>query len=130
MPKHKDENARSQAPLSAQVFHILLALTDRDRHGYGIIKEVMRSTDGQLRLSTGTLYAAIKRLLAQGLIDDSEYRPDPDLDDERRRYYKLTELGREIAREEARRLVDVTGLALAKHLLSDSDLPGGDGRRR
>jgi len=81
-------------PLKPAAFHILLSLTDAERHRYGIMQEVLFRTDGRVKLGPGTLYGAIKRLLADGLIAESEGRPDPQLDDERRRYYGLTELGR------------------------------------
>jgi len=91
-------------PLTPAVFHILLALADQARHGYAIIQDVAERTSGQLKLSPGTLYGSIKRLLEEGLIEETEERPDPELDDERRRYYRLTKHGRAAARAEAARL--------------------------
>ena len=79
-------------PLSPTVFHILLALGEGDRHGYSIMQEVTARSDGQVRLGPGTLYGAIKRMIQDGLIEESDERPDPELDDERRRYYRLTDL--------------------------------------
>jgi DNA-binding PadR family transcriptional regulator len=90
--------------LSRDTFHILVALADRDRHGYSIMQEVSERTGGQVSLSPSTLYSAIKRLLEAGLIQELDERPDPAHDDERRRYYRLTEVGRRAAIEEARQL--------------------------
>lgn len=103
-------------PLTPAVFHILLALTDRERHGYGIMKEVEAQTDGEMLLRPGTLYQAIKRMLELSLIAESDERPDPSLDDERRRYYKLTALGRKTAAAEAARLQKLVQLAGSKKL--------------
>jgi DNA-binding PadR family transcriptional regulator len=90
--------------LSRDTFHILVALAGCDRHGYSIMQEIAERTDGTVRLSPSTLYSAIKRLLEQGLIKELEERPDPQHDDERRRYYRLTLEGRRAAMEEARQL--------------------------
>jgi DNA-binding PadR family transcriptional regulator len=90
--------------LSRDTFHILVSLASCDRHGYSIIKEIAERTDGAVRLSPSTLYSAIKRLLEEGLIEELEERPDPQHDDERRRYYRLTTAGRKAALEEARQL--------------------------
>jgi DNA-binding PadR family transcriptional regulator len=91
-------------PLPQAVFHILVALADEDRHGYGIMQDVAARTDRRLKLSPGTLYGSIKRMLEDGLIVEIEERPDPEEDDERRRYYRITKFGREVARAEADRL--------------------------
>jgi DNA-binding PadR family transcriptional regulator len=91
-------------PLTSPVFHVLVALADEERHGYAIIKTVARHTDGEVVLSTGTLYGIVKRLLADGLIAESARRPAAEQDDERRRYYRLTEFGRRVAIAEAERL--------------------------
>lgn len=91
-------------PLSPQQFHILLALTEGHLHGYGIIRDVARRTDGSLRLGTGTLYTALARLSALKLIDESDRRPPAAADDERRRYYRLTPLGRTVLAAETSRL--------------------------
>lgn len=107
-------------PLSQPVFHILLAVADRQRHGYAVLKEIERATDGRVRPSTGTLYAAIQRLLDDGLIDESHERPADELDDERRRYYRISELGREVVARESQRLADLLALVRAKKLLSGS----------
>jgi DNA-binding PadR family transcriptional regulator len=90
--------------LSRDTLHILIALADRDRHGYSILQEIGERTEGEVRLSPSTLYSAIKRLLEEGLIEELAERPDPAHDDERRRYYRLTKLGRRAAAEEVRQL--------------------------
>ena len=97
-------------------FHILLALADEDRHGYAIIQEVAMRTGGELKLSAGTLYRSIQRMLEQGLIVETRDRPAPDEDDERRRYYRITAEGTAAAREEARRLAQLVKMARAKGL--------------
>src|SRR6516225_10621100 len=90
-------------PLPPATFHILLAVADEDRHGYAIIQDVEARTNGELRLSAGTLYRSIQRMLEQGLIVEPRERPAPEEDDERRRYYRITSLGTAVARCEARR---------------------------
>ena len=105
-------------PLTPAVFHILLALADAERHGYGIIKEVEARTGGAVRLGPGTLYGSIRRMLEEGLIEESDERPDPEADDERRRYYRLTDFGRRVATAEAQRLAALVSAARAKRLLS------------
>ena len=104
-------------PLSPAVFDILLALCDEERHGYGIMQEVERRSGGQTQLRPGTLYRAVARLVDEGLIEESDERPAPDLDDERRRYYRLTELGRKVVVVEARRLAGLLRAARAKKVL-------------
>lgn len=103
-------------PLTPAVFHILLALADGERHGYGIMKEVAAHSGGAMQMGPGTLYGSIKRMLAAGLIAESGERPDPELDDERRRYYRLTPLGRRVATAEAGRLASLVRVAQAKRL--------------
>ncbi len=109
--------AGGMLPLTPAVFQILLVLTDGERHGYAIMKEVEANTRGQMRLGPGTLYRSIKRMLGDGLIEECDERPDPELDDERRRYYRLTALGRRVAAAEAERLAGLVRLAQAKRLL-------------
>ncbi|HVE78928.1 MAG TPA: helix-turn-helix transcriptional regulator [Gemmatimonadaceae bacterium] len=104
-------------PLPASDFQILLALGDAERHGYGIMREVAARTDDEVQLGPGTLYGAVKRLLATGLIEESEARPDAELDDERRRYYRITTLGRQAAAAEARRMERLVAQARRKRLL-------------
>jgi DNA-binding PadR family transcriptional regulator len=103
-------------PLTSPVLHTLLALADGEKHGYAIIKDIARRTDDQVRLGAGTLYTLIKRALGDGLIAESDDRPDPSLDDERRRYYRLTPLGRSVAEAEVARLEAIVELARAKKL--------------
>jgi DNA-binding PadR family transcriptional regulator len=104
-------------PLTPAVFHILLALADGERHGYSIMQEIESRTGGNTKLGPGTLYGSIKRMLADGLIVESDERPDPALDDVRRRYYRLTGLGRRAAVAEAGRLRHLVEEAGAKKLL-------------
>jgi DNA-binding PadR family transcriptional regulator len=94
-------------------FHILMALADEDRHGYAVIQEVAARTDGKLKLGAGTLYRSIQRMLEQGWLAEISERPTPDLDDERRRYYRITKQGRAVARAEAKRLTELVKLARA-----------------
>jgi DNA-binding PadR family transcriptional regulator len=108
---------RSLLPLTPIVFQVLLALADGDRHGYGIIREVDRRTDGLIVLRTGTLYTVLKRLLELDLVEESDKRPAPDEDDERRRYYRVTAFGRAVTEAEARRLEGVVALARDKRVL-------------
>jgi len=96
------------------VFHILLALADEERHGYGIMQDVARQTNDALLLGPGTLYGCVKRMLAAGLVEESDERPDLELDDERRRYYRMTALGRDTVRAEASRLAGAVSAAKAK----------------
>ena len=91
-------------PLPAATFHILMAVAEEDRHGYAIIQDVAARTGGELKLSAGTLYRSIQRMLEQGLVIETEERPDPEFDDERRRYYRITPLGAAVARAEATRM--------------------------
>jgi DNA-binding PadR family transcriptional regulator len=100
-------------PLPPATFHILLALAEGDRHGYGIIQDVEARTDGELRLSAGTLYRSIQRMLEQGLVMETRERPAPAEDDERRRYYRITAFGTAVAKAEARRLSQLVRMARA-----------------
>ena len=106
-------------PLTHLSFQILLALADQDRHGYGIIKEIAHRTEGRIRPGTGTLYTAIQRMLDEGTIRESPARPAPEDDDERRKYYGLTPVGREVARAEALRLAGIVGVASEKALVPE-----------
>jgi len=98
-------------PLPPATFHILLAVADEDRHGYAIIQDVAARTGGELKLSAGTLYRSIQRMVEQGLIVEPRERPLPELDDERRRYYRITEFGREVAEAESRRMAQLLRMA-------------------
>jgi DNA-binding PadR family transcriptional regulator len=106
-------------PLPTASFHILLAVADADRHGYGIIQEVAARTNGALRLSPGTLYRSIQRMLEQGLLVEVTPRPARVDDDERRRYYRITPVGRDVARAEAHRLVELVSMARAGGFLQE-----------
>jgi DNA-binding PadR family transcriptional regulator len=122
-PSEDQEEIARLLPLSPAVFHILLALAGGERHGYGVMGEIARATDGQMRIGPGTLYRSIKQMLAAGLIAESDERPDPALDDERRRYYRLAPFGRRVAQAEAERLARLVRAARARRLLAES----GDG---
>ena len=101
-------------PLTPAIHHILLALADEERHGYGIMLEVARLTGGTTKLGPGTLYGTIKRMLTAALIEEADTRPDPDLDDERRRYYRITPLGRAVLAAETSRIHLLVTAARAK----------------
>lgn len=113
-------SSQGDAPLTPAMFHILLALAGGERHGYGIMREVERASDGTFPLGPGTLYRSIKQMLALGLIEESDERPDPELDDERRRYYRITSGGRRAASVEAQRLARLVSEARARRLLGDA----------
>ena len=110
----KEQSPLGLLPLTPPVFHILLALAGEERHGYGIMQDVAQQTGGTLQLGPGTLYGCLKRMLAAGLVEESDERPDPALDDERRRYYRMTALGRRTARAEAQRLAGAVTVAMTK----------------
>jgi DNA-binding PadR family transcriptional regulator len=101
-------------PLKPHWFHVLLSLADQELHGYGIMQEVLERTDGRVRLWPATLYGTLKRLLDEGLIEESDERPAPELDDARRRYYRLTRLGRRVLAAESERLEDLVRVIQAK----------------
>ncbi|MBI4475392.1 MAG: helix-turn-helix transcriptional regulator [Acidobacteria bacterium] len=98
-------------PLTPAVFHILLALADGEAHGYAIMQNVSQRSGGVVRLGPGTLYGAVSRLLEEGLIEESEERPDPDMDDSRRRYYRLTHLGGTVLAAETKRMTELVRAA-------------------
>src|SRR5437868_5858703 len=110
----KTQPLENLLPLTPPVFHILLALADEERHGYGIMQDVARQTNDALQLGPGTLYGCLKRMLAAGLVEESDERPDLELDDERRRYYRMTPLGRSTVRAEASRLAAAVSAAKVK----------------
>ncbi len=110
----------NQTPLTPAVFQILLALSEQEMHGYRIMQAVQRNSNGQVRMGPGTLYGSIKRMMEDGLIEKSGQRPDPDLDDERRRYYCLTVLGRNTVSEEAMRMEAWVRKAQTLHLIPDT----------
>jgi DNA-binding PadR family transcriptional regulator len=98
------EDPKDFLPLPSSSFHVLLVLAEEEKHGYAIMREVERISDGAVRMGPGTLYGTIKRLLEIGMVEESGERPDPDLDDERRRYYRITGLGERVCAAEVRRL--------------------------
>ena len=104
-------------PLSPAVFHILLVLAEGDQHGYAVLRAVSERTGGRVRLGSGTLYRSIHQMLEEGLVVELNDRPDPERDDERRRYYRITPSGRKAARSEAQRLADLVKLARASGLV-------------
>lgn len=108
---------RSFLPLTPLAYQVLLALADSDRHGYGIIREVSDRTDGVVRIRTGTLYTMLQRLLEERLLEESDVRPETD-DDSRRRYYRLTDLGRDVLAAETRRMESLIGDARRKQVLN------------
>jgi len=108
---------RDFLPLHTNWFHILLSLVGCEQHGYGIMQEVLQRTDGAVRLWPATLYGSLKRLIADGLIEESDERPAPELDDARRRYYKLTRLGRRALELECERLEAMVRMARKKRKL-------------
>jgi len=115
-------------PLTPAVFHVLLALAGGERHGYAIMQEVAESTGGKIKMGPGTLYGTVKRLIESRLLEESDERPDAQLDDERRRYYRLTGAGEQVVRAEARRYADIVAMARGKKLIGKAalvSLPGG-----
>jgi DNA-binding PadR family transcriptional regulator len=115
----RDQLPDSLLPLPTAVFHILIALADRDRHGYSILQDVAARTEGKVQLSAGTLYSSIRRMLEQGLIEELAESPDPSSTDERRRYYRLTRFGKRVASAEVARLT-----ALVKQARATGLVPG------
>jgi DNA-binding PadR family transcriptional regulator len=119
-----DEPLIPLVPLTPAVFYILLALAGGERHGYEIMKQVKQDSSGQVKMGTGTLYGSLKRMLADGFIEEAGDRPDPALDDERRRYYRLTELGRRAMSAELKRYAEVVAVAQRRRLLPRLSLEG------
>ncbi len=109
-------------PLKPHWFHVLLSLDHQEQHGYGIMQEVLERTGGKVRLWPATLYGTLKRLMDEDLIAESDRRPAPDLDDARRRYYRLTKLGSRVLQAECRRLEDLVGVIRAKRGLRPLDV--------
>ncbi|MGA2608584.1 MAG: helix-turn-helix transcriptional regulator [Terriglobia bacterium] len=110
----KPLSTESFLPLKPHWFHVLLSLADREQHGYGIMQEVLERTDGRVRLWPATLYGTLKRLIDEDLIEESDERPAPELDDARRRYYRLSRLGRRVLAAESERLEDLVRVIHAK----------------
>lgn len=113
----RDNGAGELLPLPPATFHILIALAGEDLHGYAIIQDVAARTGGEIKLSAGTLYRSVQRMLEQGLIAETSDRPAPEDDDERRRYYRITPFGRAAARAEARRMTDLLEQARVSGIL-------------
>src|SRR5438034_11801179 len=116
MPKRKQSRSDERQPaellpLSPPVFHILVALADGEAHGYAIMRDITERSEGSVRLGAGTLYGAISRLLDDGLIEESQERPDPEMDDTRRRYYRLTHFGGRVLAAETKRMADLVRAA-------------------
>jgi DNA-binding PadR family transcriptional regulator len=116
----EEPRPESLLPLQQATFHILLAVADEDRHGYAIIQDVAARTGGEVKLSAGTLYRSIQRMLEQDLLSEVRQRPAPEDDDERRRYYRITEFGEAVARAEVRRLSKLVRLAKASGFVPES----------
>jgi DNA-binding PadR family transcriptional regulator len=113
----KTSSPQDTQPLTPIVFHMLLALADGEKHGYAIMKTVEEDTNGQMQIRIGSLYGSIQRMVEAGLIEESEERPDPELDDKRRRYYRLTSYGMSMLQAEARRLSDLASVIQSKRIL-------------
>jgi DNA-binding PadR family transcriptional regulator len=113
----RQNEAMGKRPLSPQVLQILLSLTDKDLHGYAIIRDVKERTGGSVKLTAGTLYSALRRMMAGGLIEESEKRPVPELDDERRRYYSITAEGKRALRAETERFESFVAMARQRGVL-------------
>lgn len=118
----RDRKPESFLPLTPAAYQVLVALADHDKHGWAILKEVAERTSGKIRLSSGTLYGLLKRLLEDGLIAESEERPPRRWDDRRRRYYRLTDLGRSVVEAEVERLREALEAAVGKNLGKASQL--------
>ena len=114
----KSRTPESELPLTAATFQILLSLVGGERHGYAIMREVADRSDGTVRLGPGTLYGSLKRLLEAGLVEEGPDRADPQIDDERRRYYRITKFGVSVARAEARRMAAMVRVAREKKLIA------------
>ena len=122
---NQSRKAEDMLPLTPAVLHILLALADGERHGYSIMQEVTRREGGRVKMGPGTLYGSLKRMLADGLIEEAGERPDPALDDERRRYYRLTSFGLLVMQVEVLRLHQIVLLAQSKQVMGGSEAIGG-----
>jgi DNA-binding PadR family transcriptional regulator len=114
----KTSSVEGFLPLKSHWFHVMLSLADQEQHGYGIMQEVLQRTSGKVRLWPATLYGTLKRLMDEELIDESGDRPAPELDDARRRYYKLTRLGRRVLAAESARLEELVRVIHAKRGLA------------
>lgn len=119
MPSSKRTQVDHFLPLSLPIFHMLLTLTEGERHGYALKRAILQRTDGKLNLGSGALYGSINKMLEEGFIEESDERPDPHLDDERRRYYQITALGRRVVEAEAIRLRGLVRLAESRLTLPE-----------
>ena len=117
----KPVRAEDFLPLKPHWFHVMLSLTGQEQHGYGIMQEVLERTEGKVRLWPATLYGTLKRLIEEGLLEESSERPDPALDDSRRRYYRLTKLGKQVLVAESQRLEDLVKIIRAKRRLAEAE---------
>jgi DNA-binding PadR family transcriptional regulator len=123
-------DALAMLPVNPRDFLILFALVDGERHGYGVLKHVEEESDGHVRLDPANLYRSLKRLMKDGLVVESEKRPAADLDDQRRRYYGLTDLGAQVVAAEATRLSRLADAARSRNLVAESDIIPGSERTR
>ena len=117
--KSRADDVAALLPLKPQDYHILFVLLDVERHGYGMVKEIERLTSGKVRLEAGNLYRSVRRMIQQGLIVESDRRPAPESDDERRRYYRITDLGRQVVVAETDRMRELVAAAEAQLALPD-----------
>ena len=117
MAKRDERDPVAQLPLTPAEFEVLIALADGEKHGYAILKEVTRRTRGEVTFGTATLYAILRRFVAEGLLAESALRPAASLDDERRRYFELTGFGRRVAAAEGERMETALAMARSKHLI-------------
>jgi DNA-binding PadR family transcriptional regulator len=116
------ENPSDLLPLPVAQLHILLALADGEKHGYAIMSEVEVVTEGSVTMGPGTLYGTVKRMLNAGLVEETDERPDPELDDERRRYYRLTGLGERVLDAEVARMEQLARTATARRIVGSRRL--------
>ena len=116
MPRKKNraDEVAALLPLKPQDYHILFVLLDDERHGYGMVKEIERQTDGRVRLEAGNLYRSVRRMIREGLIAETDRRPAPESDDERRRYYRITDMGKAVVAAETDRMRDLVAAAEAR----------------
>ena len=121
MPSEPTPHPEPLLPLSVPVFQILISLSDKDLHGYAIIQDVRERTAGEVELSTSTLYGAIKRMMRDALVEPTEVRPAPELDDERRRYYRITAFGREVAQREAGRIERLAAMVSGRRFITRAE---------
>ncbi len=123
MPPSADDDpaTESQVPMNPRDFLILFSLVDHESHGYGLVKEVERQSEGEVRLDPANLYRSLKRMIKQGLVEESDRRPAPDSHDERRRYYAITGFGRRVVTREAARIDKLAAAARARNLVPESE---------